>query len=179
MNKTARVILTEECNRGCVGCCNSHPVNVSAAGTVRLPHDMAAYEDVVLTGGEPMIVYPAVTLYWASVLKAIGVQRVYVYLSNFRDIDDINALLPWVDGITYTLHAAAFWYDANNFAAFQIAAAAVPHLSFRLSIHPRYPFVVPLRPEVWSRVQLLNWTTDCPAPEHEDLFIRRSLTDED
>jgi hypothetical protein len=177
MNRTARIILTEQCYRSCVGCCNSYPGIIRAAAPIQTPRDVKAYKEVVLTGGEPMTVCPTDTIVWARALKSNG-KHVYVYLSDFRFWADIDALLPWVDGITWTLHAKSTLRDVDHFTAIQAIASVHPQLSFRLGIHPDYPYPVSLRPSVWSRVQLLNWTANCPAPEHEDLFIRRSLTDE-
>ena len=52
MKKTARVIVTLACNRKCPGCCNETIGKVASIGDISVLSD---YEEVVITGGEPML----------------------------------------------------------------------------------------------------------------------------
>lgn len=68
MKKTARVIITSKCDRKCLGCCNSKLDYTSLAKVIGGITALKDYEEVVITGGEPMI-NPA-QLY--TVIKKIG-----------------------------------------------------------------------------------------------------------
>ena len=48
-----RLIITEECNRSCVGCCNND-FNLKNLPIVNM---FKNYDKVIITGGEPML-YP-------------------------------------------------------------------------------------------------------------------------
>ena len=55
MKKTARVIITSKCDRKCPGCCNSKLDYTSLAKVIGGITALKDYEEVVITGGEPMI----------------------------------------------------------------------------------------------------------------------------
>lgn len=56
MKKTARVIITSKCDRKCPGCCNSKLDYTSLAKVIGGITALKDYEEVVITGGEPMII---------------------------------------------------------------------------------------------------------------------------
>ena len=52
MKQTARVIVTLVCDRSCPGCCNTNGLDgIQEVNLERLKD----YEEVVLTGGEPLL----------------------------------------------------------------------------------------------------------------------------
>ena len=51
MKKTARVIITYDCPRDCQSCCNKH---IGDVPQVKF-EDLLSYEEIVITGGEPML----------------------------------------------------------------------------------------------------------------------------
>lgn len=53
MKKTARVIVTLKCNRNCPGCCNT---NLPEYREVHTDEELLDYEEIVITGGEPMLI---------------------------------------------------------------------------------------------------------------------------
>lgn len=53
MKKTARVIVTLKCNRNCPGCCN---MNLPEYREVHTDEELLDYEEIVITGGEPMLI---------------------------------------------------------------------------------------------------------------------------
>lgn len=52
MKETARVIVTYRCDRHCPGCCNTQPQDVK---TIHLIEELKDYEEIVVTGGEPLL----------------------------------------------------------------------------------------------------------------------------
>lgn len=81
MKKTARVIITSKCDRKCPGCCNSKLDYTSLAKVIGGITALKDYEEVVITGGEPMI-NPA-QLY--TVIKMLRKQnkRQKIYQNNY------------------------------------------------------------------------------------------------
>lgn len=53
MKKTARVIVTFGCNRKCPGCCNSQ---LPEYRTIHSDEELMKYQEIVITGGEPMLI---------------------------------------------------------------------------------------------------------------------------
>lgn len=101
MKKTARVIVTYDCPRNCPNCCNQHIENVPQVKF----EDLLKYEELVLTGGEPMMIGARVV----EMIHRLRVQgfdgKIWLYtaeLNTKRWAD--KAALREVNGITYTFH---------------------------------------------------------------------------
>ena len=74
MKKTARVIVTLACNRKCPGCCNETIGKVASIGDISVLSD---YEEVVITGGEPMLNPDSLLRFIKALKKQNKQQRVY------------------------------------------------------------------------------------------------------
>jgi len=178
MNRTARVILTFECRRRCDYCCNKYKRIIGGAQPISRPTDIGEYDEVCLTGGEPMLIMPASVICWAKWLKRIGVSNVYVYMSAYSNLAALTELLNYVDGIHYTLHEKSTLEDLWRFHEFQlIVARRYTGKSFRLFIHPNFPSPVTIEPKAWTRVEEKPWDgpNTCQLPANEDLFYWRDM----
>ena len=101
MKKTARVIVTYNCPRHCPNCCNEHIGNVPEVKF----EDLLKYEELVITGGEPMLIAPRVV----EMIHRLQAQeykgKVWLYTSSIKTARWADReVLKLVDGITYTLH---------------------------------------------------------------------------
>lgn len=110
MKKTARVIVTLACNRKCPGCCNETIGKVASIGDISVLSD---YEEVVITGGEPMLNPDSLLRFIKALKKQNKRQRVYLYTACLS-MDDYGKILNQLDGITVTLHAEATDDDIRN-----------------------------------------------------------------
>ena len=83
MKKTARVIVTFQCNRRCPGCCNS---NLPEYRKVHTDEELMGYQEIVITGGEPMLI-PGKTLEFINRMWDKGYRgKMYLYTSpRFRE----------------------------------------------------------------------------------------------
>lgn len=55
----ARVIVTLECNRHCENCCNTGDAFLGYKVLTDI-NELLAYEEIIITGGEPMLISNAV-----------------------------------------------------------------------------------------------------------------------
>ena len=142
MKKTARVIVTLACNRKCPGCCNETIGKVASIGDISVLSD---YEEVVITGGEPM-------LNPDSLLRFI---------------------LNQLDGITVTLHAEATDDDIRNlkYMSYNLYGE---DLDMRLFIDRRVYEKYDLSNiclKTWDVVRKLEWKEKCDPADNEDLLL--------
>jgi len=180
---TARVIITLDCPGSCWYCCNKQEGALDRAReipTLDEIFDCVDYENVVITGGEPLgcIDRTFDVLHGLSDLRKegrFGTFKLYLYTAIYDS--DIDSLLPYLDGITYGLHAPEVGgdlsvADLNDFLAMQWLAFNKPSLSWRLWINAALNQVVPLIPSAWDRIVVANpQVPTCPVPDNEDLYI--------
>jgi hypothetical protein len=88
--------------------------------------------------------------------------RIYLYTSLYTN--RMIEMLDVVDGVHYTIHAGATQTDIDGFYEFQIVHSMRPRKSCRLNIDARVDRIVPVIPNVWTRVNVSPWLTE------EELF---------
>ena len=177
MGKILRLLLFEECNRNCSGCCNkdwdlkSLPICTS----------FTVYNMILLTGGEPMLKPQLIK----SVVKSIRketVSPIYLYTAKIDSIlITMDILYNYVDGMTVTLHDQS---DVELFKEFNDIL-----LNTKQGIHLTYGLSIRIAPkslrlnifngidlsstnlELWSVKSKIEWIKNCPLPENE-VFMR-------
>ena len=110
--KTLRLVLFRECNRKCKGCCNKK-VNWKKVPYVS---DFFGFEDVVLTGGEPLLRPGLVIDVARQIRRQNPLARIFLYTAMTSDIKLFKEILREVDGITVTIHE-----DVDKGPFFQLA----------------------------------------------------------
>ena len=168
MKKTARVIITYKCNRNCPGCCNTTNQDVREISSTK---ELAQYEEVVITGGEPFL-YPNELLLFIRTLKRNNPkQKIYIYTARL-DIDAYTKVLNKVDGITVTLHAEATDDDIRDLK-YMSENLWGEDIDMRLFIDTRvyekYDFSN-IRMSTWDVVRKLQWKDNCTPASNEDLL---------
>jgi len=168
--KKLRLLLWEDCNRSCEGCCNKDwdlknlPVVESYDG----------YDEILLTGGEPML-YPEKL---QKLIMKIGWENVnakkYMYTADLSMPLQVIKTLTFLDGMTVTLHEQS---DVDTFFKFNILLYAMnidlSYKSLRLNIfkgvdvEPIEKNEVPL----WHTSRNREWIKNCPLPKDE-VFMR-------
>lgn len=165
MVKTLRLLLLEECNRSCEGCCNKD-WDMAAVKTVAMD-DYREAEVICLTGGEPML-YPERIASLVSLLKLIGVTAKFIlYTAKSKRALDLVAMLHWLDGITLTLHEQ---YDVPAFELLQLyllyATDLVASKSLRLNVFSGID-LEGVDTSGWQVKSGIEWIKNCPLPENE------------
>ena len=182
VSKHARIIITFACPRKCAGCANSYKSLIDQA--VKIPIDkldyFKDYEDVSLTGGEPML-DPNTTIKIARLVhRAAPSAKIYLYTARHKSKNDLERVLSHVDGAQFTLHKEANEEDVADFHAFQAIASRWTDKSFRLYLDPSLKDKVHLIPSVWARITSA-WYSEAELlsgkersrgkPHEEDLFV--------
>lgn len=169
--KIARVITTWACPRDCDNCCNKDPGIVEQAKPCSVADLQAEYDQVILTGGEPML-HPVRIL---NIIKQLrrqthpNVQKIFLYTAMFTPA--LHGLVPRLDGVHFTLHYPLRRGDVWGFYRFQnLAQHAGPEKSFRLYIEPRITKPISIIPSAWARVKVKPWLDQYPLPPNEELF---------
>jgi len=165
MNKL-RLILWEECHRNCPGCCN----NDWDLGPLEVESDYTKYDQILLTGGEPML-YPEKVADTILDIKAQKKSRakIFMYTALVTEPKAVINLLMMLDGITVTLHDQS---DAVHHAALDRAMArhrdVLDEKSLRINVFEGiHPYAQPFMD--WKDKAGMKWIKDCPLPKGEVL----------
>lgn len=170
----ARLIITNECSRGCKYCCNQQPdLNPIPINKQCFLSDLslANYDEVIISGGEPAEYADLV-----GFVKAL--YKVYdkpIYLYTARYTDSVKCILPMLSGITYTLHDPYLLGDVNRFVQLQtdLLRREYRHLSARLIINQSITKDINIKPCRWDEIKIFKFspTGDCPLPKDEVLYL--------
>ncbi len=171
MKKTARVIVTFNCNRNCHGCCNKQGRRNSI---INSPKNLFDYSEIVVTGGEPLL-NPSETLGFITYMREHGYKgKIFMYTSYWSGKDIAKTVLKELDGITFTLHAEA--NDSDITALKNLSNSGIlqdKDFNSRLFIDKRcydkYDFSN-INLTRWSVIRKLEWKEECHPAEHEDLI---------
>lgn len=174
MNNKLRLIVTDKCHNRCPLCCNNR-FDLSQLPIV----DRWDYDEIMFTGGEPMLKPHELTFLVRSIRKihfAMGHKcKYYLYTAlPFIARDTLNTLM-YFSGICVTPHTQR---DVDVFVELNQLlmawAATSPFFwddhSLRLNLFPESKAMLPedIDLSLWS-VKDMRWIKDCPVPEGEDL----------
>ena len=170
-NKKARLLVTLDCHRKCAYCCNKQPGKLAGAIKITALDRMVGYEEIMISGGEPMLIPDFVQSVLFQIRNINPTAKVYLYTASYRN--EMEWILPLLDGVVFSIHEDATDEETHfNLTRMEYLI----HLygkgkSFRLNVVHRYPGDINIRPDLWSRINFVTPLDDCPVPEGEDLFI--------
>jgi len=160
-----RLVMWEDCERECPGCCMRDWDFFSLPPVT--PIDLGAADQILLTGGEPLLDPYALHMLISYITK-YSLAEVIVYTAKTDDTPLLLGLLGAVDGLTVTLHDQS---DVTSFLRFNAAlpAGTLHRKSLRLNVfkgvditgHSLYH---------WNVRDNMVWIKDCPLPEGEVLM---------
>ena len=154
--KKLRLLLWEECNRTCPYCVNQQ-WDLSALPKCR---DFNGFDEVMLTGGEPML-HPERVLDVIRYIRKTVLAKIYVYTANVYDPLMALQVLAAADGITVTLHEPC---DVSPFQLFAQATETFDR-SKRVVVGP--DVFLPSIPVGWLEKRIEKFVLDCPLPQGE------------
>ena len=168
MNKKLRLMVTENCPNHCPMCCNKQ-FKVEDIPVV----DRWDYDEIMITGGEPML-YPGhvkeLCKSIRTVTKQMGINpKIYIYTSRceFEFIED--AIRNYADGLVvtpYTANDIKFFRQLNN-NLLKYRYGKFLECSLRLNVFPEVKDALPENLKCWQ-VKEMQWIENCPVPEGED-----------
>ena len=171
MKKKLRLLLTEKCNRACAGCCNKD-WDLESLNEVE---SFAGYEEVLLTGGEPMLDPQLVATVCKDIINENPSARIYLYTAKSKRAIDLIAMLHWLDGITLTLHES---YDVNGFNLLQDWLKLMPEMAYKSMRLNVFEGVDMSKSDTmgWQVKWNMKWIKNCPLPQDEE-FKRLRIVD--
>lgn len=172
MKKTARVIVTLDCNRKCPGCCNN---KLPEHRIVHNDADLMKYQEIVITGGEPMLI-PGKVLEFVNRMWAKGYRgKMYMYFSYWNGKGISKEILKELDGFTFILHAECT--DVDIIALENLSNSGLlqnKDFSSRLIIdkrvYERYD-LSNINFMRWSIIRKFEWKEMCSPIPNEDLLV--------
>lgn len=172
MKKTARVIVTLNCNRKCPGCCN---INLPEHRKVSTDEELMGYQEIVITGGEPMMI-PGKVLEFINRMWEKGYRgKMYLYTSFWNGKGISKEILKELDGLTFTFHAECT--DEDIIALKNLSNSGIlqnKDFSSRLIIdkrvYERYD-LSNINFSRWDVIRRLEWKEKCNPAENEELLI--------
>lgn len=177
MNKKLRLLVTAQCPNKCPMCCNN------SWDFSKLPVvDRWDYEQIMLTGGEPLMMVEQLIPLMISIRKitsAMGTNpKIYVYTAVCNS-SKLDRVLTYADGIVLTPHNKR---DISGFIEFNIKLNACNRLrerktfyfneyegkSLRLNLFPDIKELLKDEDLSGWQVKDIHWIKDCPVPKGED-----------
>lgn len=171
INKKLRLLVTTNCPNKCPMCCNN------SWDFSKLPIvDRWDYEQIMLTGGEPLLMMDRCCQLLESirtVTSSMGIYpKIYIYTAICNS-EDLTKVLSYVDGIVLTPHDIK---SAEKFKEFNKSVNmtktwkySIPeHKSLRLNLFPEIKEYLNNEDlSAWC-VKDMQWIKDCPVPDGED-----------
>lgn len=159
--KKLRLLLWNDCNRNCPGCCNND-WNLDA---LEKTTNFKGYSEIILTGGEPMLKPLSVT----HVCQEIRLQttaKIYMYTAKVNDLTMVNMVLKYIDGITLTLHTKNDVFDFKKLNNYIMCRLGLENKSLRLNVFKGIN-MGSINLSKWKVRDNIEWMKDCPLPEGE------------
>lgn len=164
--KKLRLLITEECNRSCPGCCN---LDWDLKALEKCT-DFSGYDEIILTGGEPMLFPDKIREILMRIDYPTGDRpKIYMYTA-LVNLSTAQLLNIYLDGITITFHNQK---DVDNFAKVQYALEPKfynVNRSLRLNVFEGID-ISALNLERWKVKDNMVWLENCPLPKDE-VFMR-------
>ena len=159
-----RLLLFENCEKRCVGCCNKD-WDLSNLPVVK---DYTGYDVISLTGREPML-DPYLVIRVATDITNNSEALVYLYTAKSKPISTFITLVYCVDGICLTLHEQK---DVGPFIELNEQLDKEPYnkKSLRLNIFKGIELGL-CDLSKWKVKKDIEWIKNCPLPKDE-VFMR-------
>lgn len=158
-----RLLVRPDCNRACPGCCNKQwdltdlPICDSFTG----------YDEIMLTGGEPMMDYAKVIRITQDIRKQDPTVPIFMYTAKTTPVNELGIALFNLSGVTVTLHKQS---DVEPFLKFnEYVKTWKLHKKRTLRLNIFKPIVLPAEADIshWITKPDMEWILNCPLPADE------------
>ncbi len=159
--KILRLLLFEECNRKCDGCCNKD----WDLKNVDMVESYSGFDEILLTGGEPML-KPELVIDTIKKIKNQSECNIYLYTAKVNDYNKILEILYMINGLTITLHEQE---DVESFIILNgiLKSKDLSNKSMRVNIFKGIDININM--DSWIVKKNIEWIKDCPLPKNEIL----------
>ena len=153
--KSLRLLLFTDCNRSCPLCCTKQ----WDLSELEVEKDFASYEEIILTGGEPLLK----PLFVHKVIRKIRQQtNKPIYLYTAMASITLTGILNKIQGLTFTLH------DQRDVEPFWMIKDTLEQegKSLQLNVFEGIN-LSDMELSRWNVKKEIKWLKDCPLPENE------------
>ena len=158
--KTLRLILWRDCPRSCENC-----VNRTLPPQEKFGGYYDGYDEIVLTGGEPLL-YPDRLFSYIAEIRQQTDAPIYVYTA-MASVPLILSLLEVVDGVTLTIHERGAYRNVPKLTE-EIMRVGYEDKSLRLNSFVYIPISKEID-KVW-KWSVRDYDPDCQVPENETVL---------
>lgn len=178
-----RVLVTTACNRHCGNCCNNQGI-LSQAIQVNCIEQLLGYKEIIITGGEPMLIPDKLFLLLDSLRnKKQYLGKIYLYTALFNnDLRSVyRQIFQYINGIHFTLHYEATDREVQEL---KLLSETMPTLTRTLSAYHQYSNRLSIDNRlyskfdfsninfsVWDVIRKLQWQDNCQVPNDEKLVM--------
>ena len=172
-NKKLRLLVTKKCHNDCPKCCNKQ-YDLDAVPVI----DRFDYDEVCITGGEPMLDFQKVIRIaemFKTVATVLGKEvKVYLYTARITSAQlHVMMTRELIDGICVTPHSNG---DINDFKKlnrgllfnFHIDNSFYEDISLRLNLFADVKEHLRDENLILWKIKEMEWLDECPVPEGED-----------
>lgn len=168
MNNKLRLVVTDKCHNKCSMCCNNR-FDLKSLPVV----DRWDYDEIMVTGGEPMLFPYAVynLLFILKTLSAYTDKRPRLYMYTALPTFSVLKLLNLLDGVVVTPHTLKDVTKLIHLNSRLIEGKEkFIEKSLRLNLFPEVRKLIPYDTDLsmW-KIKEIQWIKDCPVPVGEDL----------
>lgn len=160
-----RLLITEKCNRKCPDCPN-YQYDIDS---LPIERDFTGYDNISLTGGEPMLDIPLLIRTISEIRKQSPTTKIYLYTAKLNCINSTLNILDLIDGITITIYNMT---DEVNFFNFDCLIGRTKPDFYKIKsliVQAFDPFYIPeyvMREKLW-KCKIKEKLEICPLPENE------------
>ena len=168
MNKKLRLLITPDCNRNCPQCCNKN-FDLDALPQIAQADEFKKYDEIALTGGEPLLVYDKLRetiMYLREYGDYQGPLHLYTAMPGHEHIVE----LAKITNLIITIHDKNAMIDMLD-AWTLLEKIPIRYMRVKLApaVHQYYAMMDNLL--YGCDVECFDWIEDCPLPGGED-FMR-------
>lgn len=165
--KILRLITTYDCPRNCEGCCNKQR-QFSGGAVPFFDDDYKKYDQIILTGGEPMLYITSLILL-INFIRLSTKAKIILYTAKLDDPRQLIIMLHGVDGMTVTLHEKKDVNDFRKMNNLLIRSKSRERKSLRLNVFSEVN-IKHLNTSLWDVKDGIEWIDDCPLPNGEEIY---------
>ena len=123
----------------------------------------AGFDEVMLSGGDPLLMPLAQLRPVVHELRALSVKRLYVYTTFWNEVG--KAILPDVDGFHFSIHDNPKATDLRMLRQVEAASLASSGKSFRLFFDESVLWPVRVNIQAWSRIERKRFMSEAELLE--------------
>ena len=168
--KKLRLLLFEECDRACEGCCNKD----WDLASLEVEKDFRDYDLIMLTGGEPML-NPQTILRAARRIRETTRAPIILYTAMVRKPETLLIVVNQLDGMTLTLHGQEDVEDFKFLNGMILKGGRlIGNKSLRLNVFKGVD-LTGIDLSRWQVKPDIEWIKNCPLPGDEVLKRYREI----